>query len=73
MQGEIDSRFIQPDYRSKGIARELLNHALEWFNANQVNDISIGVAYGNEETFKFYAKFGFLPKVTILQKKSDNN
>ena len=73
MQGEIDSIFIQPDYMSKGIARELLNHALEWFNANQVNDISIGVAYGNEETFKFYAKFGFLPKVTILQKKSDNN
>lgn len=71
LQGEVDSIYVQPDYRKNGVARELMDRALDWLKSNQVDDIRIGVAYGNEETFKFYSKFGFLPRVTILQNQSE--
>lgn len=68
-QGEIDSIYIKPEYRNKGIARGLMNQAIKWLHAQEVNDISIGVVHGNEQVYAFYSKFGFFPKVMILQNR----
>ncbi len=66
-EGEIDSIYVRPEFRGNGIAREFMSKSMDWLNSKQVKDISIGVVYGNEETLNFYSKFGFFPKVTILQ------
>jgi len=44
-----------------------MKEIMNFFKSNDVEKISLGVAYGNEEVFGFYEKFGFYPKVTELQ------
>ena len=68
--GEIDSIYVKPEYRNRGIAGELMHRAMEWLADRQAKEISIGVVHGNESAHGFYARFGFFPKVAILMKKS---
>ncbi len=67
--GEIESLYVEPDYRKQGIGKRFMKMALDWMDENKVDRRQLGVAYGNEETFRFYEKFGFYPKVTILDYK----
>jgi len=69
MEGEIESLFIIPSYRKKGIGEAFIQHALEWLDSNKVSSKRIIVAAGNEEIFPFYEKFGFFPKFITLEKK----
>jgi ribosomal protein S18 acetylase RimI-like enzyme len=41
--------------------------SIEWIKNNGGSKIIIGVAAGNENAFNFYARYGFYPKVTILE------
>lgn len=65
--GEIDSIYIKPEYRNRRIGNMLIEASLNWINENNVKSISIAVSVGNEEVFGFYAKYGFKPRLTILQ------
>ncbi len=67
--GEIDSIYIKPEFRNFGIASELMTRAIRWLDSKKVEEKNIGVVYGNEQTFKFYSKFGFLPRITLLRQK----
>jgi diamine N-acetyltransferase len=67
--GEIESLYVEPNHREQGIGERFMRMALDWMDENGVGRRQLGVAYGNEETFKFYQKFGFYPKVTILDYK----
>ncbi len=69
-QGEIDSIYIKPEFRNLGIASELMNRAISWLDSNNVDEKNIGVVAGNERTYKFYSKFGFLPRIILLRQKS---
>ena len=69
LEGEIDSLFVHPDFRRKGIAEKLMKLALEWFDSNNVSSRKIVVAAGNEEVFPFYEKFGFYHKFSTLENK----
>jgi ribosomal protein S18 acetylase RimI-like enzyme len=64
---EIESLFIEKDYRKYGLGSKLMNRSLEWLNSNQVKIKIIGVAEGNENVLEFYKKYGFYKKVTILE------
>lgn len=64
--GEIDSIYIEPDGRGLGIGRTFMERSLSWFDAEQVSEISIDVAVGNEEALPFYEKFGFKPRTYRL-------
>jgi len=66
-QGEIESIYVEPDYRKLGIGDALMQRALAWMDGRQIKRKRIGVAYGNEEVFGFYSRYGFYPRVTILQ------
>lgn len=68
-QGEIDSLFVEEDYRSRGIGYELLKRALHWMESECVDDLKIVVAVGNEELLPFYQSFGFYPRHMILENK----
>lgn len=66
--GEIDSIYVDSSYRGLQIGDVLMNKPLEWMHMKDLKKIIIGVASGNEDVFPFYRKFGFYPKVTILEK-----
>jgi len=65
--GEIDSVFIKPEYRKKGVGNMLMEASLNWIKTNNVKLIRVAVSVGNEEVFGFYAKYGFKPRLTVLQ------
>ncbi|MGB9936468.1 MAG: GNAT family N-acetyltransferase [Methanobacterium sp.] len=67
--GEIDSIFLEEEYRSSGIGNKLMTRALNWINEKGVKGKKIVVAVGNEELFSFYQKFDFLPRHIILEQK----
>jgi len=64
--GEIESLYIKPDYRKSHIGKNLMEKSLDWIKLSGVKKILIKVAYGNEEVFSFYEKYGFKPRLTEL-------
>lgn len=71
--GEIDSIFVVDTYRKMGIGHRLMTRALDWLNQQSVKSNRISVAFGNEQVFRFYEQFGFLPRATILEQISEPN
>jgi ribosomal protein S18 acetylase RimI-like enzyme len=69
--GEIDSLFIEKEYRKFGLGDKLMNRALEWLNNNKVKTKVIGVAEGNESVLDFYKRHGFYKRRIILEQRND--
>jgi ribosomal protein S18 acetylase RimI-like enzyme len=69
--GEIESIFVEPDYRSHHIGSDLVSRALAWMDARDVLRKRVSVGEGNEEAWQFYRKFGFYPRMTVLEQKTD--
>lgn len=67
--GEIDSIYLEENYRSLGIGNELMNRALQWMDSNNVKIKRIIVARGNEELLPFYERYNFFPRHIILEQK----
>jgi ribosomal protein S18 acetylase RimI-like enzyme len=67
--GEIESIFVEPDYRSNHIGSDLICRALDRMDASGVQRKRVSVGEGNEEAWEFYRKFGFYPRMTILEQK----
>jgi GNAT superfamily N-acetyltransferase len=67
--GEIDSIFVDEKYRHQGIGSTLMKNALAWLTEKGAKKKIVTVAFGNEEAWKFYAQFGFLPRRTLLEEK----
>jgi len=66
-QGEIESIYIEENYRRSGIGDNLMKRAINWLDSHSVTKKIIGVASGNEEVFPFYSRYHFYPRVTILE------
>ncbi len=69
-QGEIDSIFVKSAYRGMGIGGCLMEKALGWMDELETKVKTVHVAAGNEAAFGFYARYGFLPRQTILKQKN---
>jgi ribosomal protein S18 acetylase RimI-like enzyme len=67
LRGEIESIYVEPEYRRKGIGDCLMWRALRLFDEGGAKVRTLGVAAGNEEVFRFYRRYGFVPRATILQ------
>lgn len=67
-KGEIDSLFINSNYRERGIGSEFMNRTLKWFEESGITDIYVSVVVGNEEVLGFYNKFGFKPRSIYLKR-----
>ena len=66
-QGEIESIYIEPDYRGSGIGDNLMKRALRWMDEHSVTKKVLGVGAGNEDVFAFYSRYNFYPRTTILE------
>lgn len=67
--GEIESIFITQAYRGRKIGDTLMRAALDWLDVNGAVSKSVSVVFGNEQAFPFYAKYGFLPRTTVLSQR----
>jgi len=70
-QGEIDSIYIEPEYRGSGIGDELMKRALSWMDERSVSKRILDVGVGNEDTFAFYSKYDFYPRTIILEQVNE--
>jgi len=67
LAGEIDSLFIDEEYRELGLGDILMNRALEWLDINNAKTKNIGVSEGNERVLEFYKRYGFYKRRVILE------
>lgn len=64
---ELESIFIEKDYRKLGIGGHFMKIAVNWMDKHGAIEKNIVVAGGNEEAFGFYEKYGFYPRAHILR------
>jgi GNAT superfamily N-acetyltransferase len=67
--GEIESIFVEERYRNLGVGSHLITRALGWLNAGGSVRNRVSVGDGNEDAFGFYQKFGFFPRMTVLEQR----
>jgi ribosomal protein S18 acetylase RimI-like enzyme len=65
--GEIDSIYVEREYRRHRIADTLMKRALSWLDGHSVLRRVLTVAGGNEQVLEFYARYGFYPRSTVLE------
>ena len=57
--GEIESIYIENQYRKFRLGDKLMMNALTWFESNTITNIQINVVYANDEALPFYERYGF--------------
>jgi len=67
--GEIESIYIEPEFRGYRIGEDLINSSLNWMESRSVNMKKIVVSGGNEDALSFYKKFGFFTEYITLRQK----
>lgn len=63
--GHIKDIAVAPEYRQRGIGRELLTHAITALTARGVGRIKLEVRRSNDKAQSLYAEFGFRNHHTI--------
>lgn len=66
--GEIESIYIEKEYRKFGLGGTLMKSALRWFESNVIINIEISVVYANDDALPFYERYGFHIGNYILKK-----
>lgn len=66
---QLDAVYIKPEYRKKGIARQIIQYFTEWSKRNEVSYIELKVCNNNSKAIELYEKEGFLTDKRILKKK----
>ena len=65
--GEVESLYIDPEYRKLGIGDVFMKRALEWMEGFAVPKKKIVVYAGNEGVIRFYQRHGFAPRYIVLE------
>ncbi|MGD6850881.1 MAG: GNAT family N-acetyltransferase [Candidatus Bathyarchaeia archaeon] len=65
--GEVESIYVAVAYRRLGIGDQLMRKTLDWMNQNGATAKQVEVSVGNEVTWDFYCRYGFLPRKTLLK------
>lgn len=66
-EGEIDSIYVEEEYRLRGIGDELMKRSLDWMNHENVERKKVAVADSNQEALSFYERYGFKKRSIILE------
>ena len=66
---QLDAVYIKPEYRKRGIARQIIQYFTEWSKRNKVSYIELKVCNNNKKALELYEKEGFLTDKKILKKK----
>ncbi|UCD92855.1 MAG: GNAT family N-acetyltransferase [Methanobacteriota archaeon] len=66
-RGKVVSVGVMPEWRGKGIGKELMVCAEEWFSTSGVREVDLEVNVNNHEATIMYSSLGYR-KVRILKK-----
>ncbi len=66
-EGEIESIYVDEPYRHMGVGDALMKRSLDWLERHNVKVRRVAVANGNEEAVDFYLRYGFYPKMIVLE------
>ena len=69
--GELNYLVVLPECKGQGYGKLLIEKALKYFETQQVNNITLGTVYGNDNTVIFYEKYGFKIEALIMSKNMD--
>jgi ribosomal protein S18 acetylase RimI-like enzyme len=64
--GQVDQAFVRPEHRRAGVASRLMRELCRFFAANQVEQLTLRYAEGNEEATRFWAAMGFAPRIVTV-------
>jgi ribosomal protein S18 acetylase RimI-like enzyme len=56
--GEVQYLYVQPRWRRRGIASEMLRHLWSWFSEHEAHRICVDVTPDNARARAFYMKHG---------------
>ena len=68
-EGEVDSIFVEEEYRKFGIGKQLIDRAVKWLVEEKTEVQKLLVGAGNEQVIEFYKQFDFYPVHIVLQRK----
>lgn len=71
-QGKVVSIGVHPDWRGKGVAKELMKVADKWFTDFGVTEIGLEVSVQNPEAIRLYSSLGFEVARTLKSYYSRN-
>ena len=57
--GEVLQVWVSPEYRSKGVAIDIMDAVFRWAGENGFRAVLATIAKGNERALRFYQKYGF--------------
>jgi ribosomal protein S18 acetylase RimI-like enzyme len=57
--GEVIQVWVDPDYRGKGLAKDLIEFIIQWANENGFHKILVTIRKENPGALAFYRKCGF--------------
>ncbi len=66
--GIIENCFVSPEFRRNGMGRALVGAALDWFAAQRVRRITLGVLANNTAGVQFWQHCGFSTYRLIMQR-----
>jgi ribosomal protein S18 acetylase RimI-like enzyme len=72
-KGEVDSLYVAPSHRRRGVGNALMGRTMEWFATQSVKSIAVEVLSGNDAAAQFYARYGFAPRTIRLLHQSDES
>lgn len=64
-QGQIWDLFVLEPFRHQGVARELVNRAMEFFREKGIRFVDVRIATRNEAALAFWKKMGLDPYITV--------
>jgi Acetyltransferases len=70
--GEVIQVWVAPEYRGKGVARDLMDAVFKWASKNRFHTIQATITEGNTRALKFYRKYGFTIANEISVDSSDD-
>lgn len=71
-RAEITDVGVQPTHRRQGVARALVEEALDWIRDRGVERVELQVASGNVEGQAFWRALGFADLMTVLHKRLES-
>jgi ribosomal protein S18 acetylase RimI-like enzyme len=66
----IGDLFVAPEFRRLGIAKTLMERALEWLRDSGAVSQRVTVLHANDEALAFYRRFGFEVRSVELEQLS---